>query len=199
MRRDSRYFAVGNGLRVLLYTAVVAALWKGPDWGIAAAILILTLHAFLFVVDAFRYWKLVRLIPDPGAVEPAGRAADTASIRLPAKWETEAFYRRLGVGTVRQVVLFYERLAFGENPPEPVTRSSILSFAEECCRAQVVHLLALLMDGIPFVALVSVGSGVSVLLGTMLLAHTGLILLQRYHLVRLRRFLVSRQVRECVS
>lgn len=188
--RRTRYYGISNVLRMLMFVPLVWGLWNGPRWALYPTCTFLLLHALVALSEAVRANGLRRLTPDPVAIAGTAEAKPapiTGWFRL-RSWETERFYRLIGVETFRKLVVRYERLTFGGSV-QGVTRASMRRFASQTCQAEISHLLALIMDLVPLIGLSVIKSRLTAVAALMVFLDFVLVLLQRAHRARVRRIL----------
>lgn len=199
LRKNSRYYAISNGLRLVLFGLLFPDLLNGPTLGLVVASTLGFLHLLLCLVESFRLSNFLHVEPEAIRslrIIAASRAPKAWSL---ARWESERLYRFLGMERVRRTVLAYQRWAMKGEPDGIQGRGGFQDFAATCTQAGLLHSALIVFDGVVFVSLLVTGSPWVWLMALMLVVHLLLVLLQRYHLSRIQRVLVPTSEKSCRS
>lgn len=166
LRSGARYFAYANFWRGIMHLPVVGLFVWRDVWGLAALFLALAAgHAQLVLLELYKASVIWQLQADPEAkpVERADMASSTAWdwFFKPKKFETEAFYRGLGLGWFRILATRFiewsrlspEERARGDRP-EYVgrgTREDVARFESATRVGEAAHWVMGFLDAIPIV------------------------------------------------
>ena len=202
-RRQSRYFACGNVVRLAILIPVLYALRHGPMYGLGMAIYLSSFHLFLAIVETYRYQVLMRLIPEePTEVieEEQPPKPEFHWYYGPYLWENEKLYRVLGAEVARKTWEKFVAWARGDRdtvygPVEPeqvMSRRVVHQFLWNTRQSELTHLIGLATDLPPMIALFTLRSTAMIPLGVSIWVDAGIIVLQRQHRSRLRRFFRER-------
>lgn len=189
------YFAMANLSRAFCYVPQAVAFFLFKFWvGFAYVIALWICHFLLVLVEKYKrklcdFWipqvehsdkKPARLLPDP-----------PANIFRPRKFETEEFYRRIGVEHFRRFAVWVmsgmtygftgKRMIFIQQP----TRNQAVEFEKETRISETVHLTSAASVA-PLVVLSWLGAPLSIALWSTFIVVGDLLLslLQRYHRCR---------------
>ena len=186
----TKYYGISNLLRAVLFVPLVWGLLGGPRWALFPTAVFLLLHLLVALSEVVRGHELRRLTPDPTAKidPPEPKAKPIAGWFRLYPWETEKFYRLIGLEAFRKLVVRYERLTYGGSV-QAVTRKGVAKFAAQTCQAEISHLLALIMDLVPLIGLSVIKSRLTAIPALMVFLDLLLVLLQRAHRARVRRIL----------
>lgn len=184
----ARYYAWANIIRAIVYVPLLNPL-RTYDSRVAYPILValLMFHGLCILVEVHRH-NLLRTLPPsiaPVRPKPKVKVGDLAPHPFfePKPWETLSFYKSIGLEYVRQFVRVYDRKTRGA---EPAMAANLAVMELDSRTAEAMHWAAALLN-IPFVvALFQAHSPWIWLGGTILLGDLYLMLLQRYHRVRVR-------------
>lgn len=191
-KTKARYFGAANFARAACYIPQAIAFWIGHYWpGLTYVLVIWALHLILVYVEAYK-----RSLAEHWLDSAPDREDDTPppSAERPPKpfhlypFETEAFYRRIGLEWFRlfstwvMSTLTYgwnsERMTFITQP----SRQQVIAFERETRVSEAVHWISALSVA-PLVVFSWLGSplGVALWSSVIVLGDVLLALLQRYH------------------
>lgn len=199
----SRYFAISNAVRLGLHLPIVVMFFLFGITAIAPAVLFTIFclwHALLVFLEFYKTGILFRIPPDPEAKGVPGEAFEPSpwgdNWFVPKPWETEKFYRRLGLPMFQKITLFYiyvARLSRKERRQGKQIEfvkhknfSELARFEAGTRIGEMVHSYFVGFDVIPVVYAVLhhnpawIGYTLFILWG-----DSWLVLLQRYHRVRI--------------
>ena len=183
----ARYYAWANGLRGLLYVPLVRPLVEsGSPWFLLAVGLI-AFHALCVLVEIHRHNLLRSLDPSLHPIKPTPKV-QVGELKEswwfePRKWETLKGYRAIGLERFRQVVREYDKRTRGA---EPALAANLTVMELDSRIAESMHWTAAMLN-VPFVAALAVAESPWIWLAASILAlDLYLVLLQRYHRVRIR-------------
>lgn len=211
-REQSRYFAYANFTRFLFHLPVLVFFAKVHTWW--AFVLFSTFCVWHLLLVAMEIYKsgIYDLLPhDADAKEPPGVEFRPNpwgdGIFLPKRFESERFYERLGILPFQSFVLWYMHIARLTKQQRKegrkidfvthVSYSELSRFEAGTRVGELVHIIFILFDLIPL-TLVFVHKQ-HLWLPYMLFqvwGDTGLVLLQRYHRVRVWPMILKFRERE---
>ena len=192
-RRDARYYAGANGLRMLTYVPICFGYQKYASvFGWVALAMLSAFHIASILTELYKYsllhiakqWNLVReglhwpLGPDPECPRTSGYFA-------PLRFETKQGYVNIGMEWFRiRVVLFVDGLSGGP-AQERGSRKGLYNFTGDTIAAEKIHLIAAFLClglMIPFIPVHA--TGYLWYIGCLLMLDLYLVMLQRYHRTR---------------
>lgn len=184
----ARYYAWANFLRGLIYVPLLAPL-RHAGWVLPFAMCaaLITFHAVCVLVELHRLHLLKSLEPSAHPIKPppkvkVGELPDSWFYE-PKRWETTRLYQALGLEQFRQFVREYDRRTRGA---EPAMAANLAVMELDSRIAESMHWTAALIN-VPFTwSLIHAGSPWRALCYAILLGDFYLVLLQRYHRVRIR-------------
>jgi|GEM_PF-5990756 len=195
-RRDARYYAISNGVRLVFMLVLGYALRNSQP-----AILVLVAagafaHGLLFVVESYRYSVLMGFSFE-GNPEPPSSRLPRPTIHPyfgPFEWEPVWLYERVGIAFARSFFHWYRGLARDERSPrlgpqtaKTVNRNAATETIMQARQSEVVHLVGLLFDSALLYATLHVPGYWWILPGVEVYMNFELVVLQRHHRARLRR------------
>jgi hypothetical protein len=192
-RRDARYYAGANGLRMLTYVPICFGYQKYASvFGWVALAMLSAFHVASILTELYKYsllhiakqWNLVReglhwpLGPDPESPRTRGYFA-------PLRFETKQGYVNIGMEWFRiRVVLFVDGLSGGP-AQERGSRKGLFNFTSDTIAAEKIHLIAAFLClglMIPFIPVHA--TEYLWYIGCLLMLDLYLVMLQRYHRTR---------------
>lgn len=191
-KADSRYFEIANLLRAGFYLPPMVALFIVRQWFGFGILLFLVVFHFLCVATE-RYKRALLNIHQPGPAEPlVGDPNATITqhwFYSPKKFETNKFYRRIGLDYIRGRVRYYTRktrFSRGEEKPveyiEDQSPAAYARFEQGTRIGEMLHLVAMFLNLPPaFTAALAREWIWMVYLLLVAGADLYLALLQRYH------------------
>lgn len=212
-RAGAQYFGFANLFRALVYIwplilLVRLRLYGFVIWMVAIALF----HLCVALLEVYKAFRIKQVLPDASekGADPAAKASGKSSdwIFAPRKWESEKFYRAIGVWKFKSVVTWYvdrtkltaEELKSGKKAQylAAPSKGESLQFEYDTRVGEGMHLAGFLLNFPLFVVTLSLGLyGPAFLLGVVSVLDFVLVLLQRCHRIRVWRT-VSR-LRERVS
>lgn len=192
----ARYYAWANFLRGVLYIPLLAPLRNsGTPW-IGLLYFLLVFHMVCILVELHRHNLLRVLAPsaNPKNPPPKVKVGELKYSRWfePKKWESLKGYRAIGLEHFRQVVRQYDRKTRGA---EPAMAANLAVMELDSRIAESMHWAAASFN-VPFVAVLAGTHSPWVWLAVTILAmDLYLVLLQRYHRVRIRTTAAKRHRR----
>jgi hypothetical protein len=205
VRQQARYYFVANLIRGSLYLPVLYGLAHVQAWWIFGFITALVaFHVICALVEAYR-WSASQIIPASMNTVPFEKptvalwAPEPSAYFVPKFFESDRLYRSLGFEFVRRVVDAYvqktqltseerkegQKVRFlGDNG-----RQGLLEFEAETRQAEGMHLAAALINVPPILALALNDSPWVWWNLPIFAADFLLVLLQRYHRVRVWKVL----------
>ncbi|MDI9635114.1 hypothetical protein QPK87_31455 [Kamptonema cortianum] len=210
---NARYFSAANFWRLVFHLPVIMMFWAFGYPLLSIPFLILcTIHAVLVVTEVYKreVFKLYRV--DPSATENKEHQIAVTSSRAgdwwykPKKWETDRFYRWLGMSGFRWfVTTFIEKTRLTRQERKRGERTSyvgksvndIVRFESGTRTAESIHLCMASFDLIPVVFCVTVGFWWGLpYTAWVFVGDFWLSLLQRHHRVRVWKIIERVRARE---
>lgn len=192
----ARYYAFANFFRGLLYVPLLSPLRQtGTPW-IALLYFLLVFHTICIFVELHRH-NLLRILPpsetpkNPPPKVKVGELKYSAWFE-PKKWETSRRYQMIGLERIRQIVREYDRRTRGA---EPAMAANLAVMELDSRIAESMHWAAAAFN-VPFLLVLRNAHSMWVWLAAwILLMDLYLVLLQRYHRVRIRTTAAKRHRR----
>ena len=197
-RRNARYYAAGNLVRIAILIPVVIALWGGPRFPLYVAEFALGGHIILSCVEMFRFNILMGMTPEVCPDEPPRDLLRPEAHWYfgPFQWETEDLYHRLGADFYRATYYNFAAWVRGDNDErygpieveKPTSRRAIYQVLQDSRLSELTHLFGFILDLPPMFALLSLQSPAILTLAVSLWVDFGIVLLSRQHRARMKRF-----------
>lgn len=112
----ARYFGIANFVRLILHIPVLVFLSWQQAWGFVTVFsVVVAFHLLCVVLEVYKFGVARRLVADESAVAQSEHSVLTVGEALPwgnwfwrnRKWETERFYRALGMDWFQEIVTTY--------------------------------------------------------------------------------------------
>ena len=211
----SRYFASANVSRTILHLPIVVMFYLAPDWWWKLAGAMFTVfclwHLLLVFLEIYKSGIMHRIPADPDAKGVPGETYVPTpwgdNYFTPRKWESERFYERLGIIPFQKFTLWYiyvARLTRQERKQgkqiefvKHKSFSELARFENGTRIGEMVHSYFVGFDLIPVLyALLLHHPGWIAYTLFILWGDSWLVLLQRYHRVRIWKTFVRIRDRE---
>jgi hypothetical protein len=193
----ARYYAWANFFRGLLYVPLIDPLRRFGTPVVNVAYFLLGFHAICILVELHRHSLLRYLQPSsqPRTPRPRVRMGELPHSRFfePKRWETVKRYQTLGLEKFRQLVKEYDRRTRGA---EPAMAPNLAVMELDSRIAETMHWVAMLFN-VPFAYVLGKNGSPWVWLAIAIMAlDFYLVLLQRYHRIRIRATAAKRKRRD---
>ena len=202
-RAGAQYFGFANLFRALVYVWPLLLLWRLRLYGfIVWMVVIAAFHICVALLEIYKALRIKQVLPHATETgeDPAGKASrkSTDWIFAPRKWESEKFYRVIGVWKFKQVVTWYvdrtkltaDELKSGKKAQylAAPSKSESLQFEYDTRVGEGMHLAGFMLNFPLFILTLSLGlHGPAFLLGFVSVLDFVLVLLQRCHRIRVWR------------
>jgi hypothetical protein len=223
LRRNARYYSWANFWRGALYVPPVIALFRWEAWGGFGLLLFLVIFHYLCYELEFYRTSMAEVLEECGqylehaagpkveqrtigASDPTSHSHDDPDEPLrmephwffwPKRFESETFYRLIGMEKVRQIVVYYtDKTKLTPEERKAGTTVSFVSgkpldlvdFEKGTRTGEKLHVTAALFNIYPlYECLDRAAFGWAFYLSLILIIDISLSLLQRYHRVRVHR------------
>lgn len=197
----ARYYFWANLIRGAIYIPVLIGLQgTGHLVSLGAMYGLVAFHAICVAAELYKLGAIRRLLA--GGRFASAELARTDPLPAPAphpyftpkRFETERAYRLLGLEIVRKLVNFYidhtqltpeQRRAGKKAQQMEPTRNGVVKYETTTRQAETMHLLAASFNLAPLISFLVLGKAkFAVWVGFILFVDVYLVLLQRYHRVR---------------
>lgn len=189
-RREIRYYATANGLRLALAIPLAIGLGHRPQPVLAVLVAILIgFHAACLLVEGYKRCLLRLAAPSPDP-EPASTHLREAPFlptgwQAPQTWESERVYEALGFRWYRDWTNRFVAWAGGELPPPVRGQRGRNEFIRQTMASESIHWAGAAINAPYLVHFALAGlPGVATYAGSLVVLDGGLALLQRYHRLR---------------